>query len=418
MGVLTLEVDPVPTVWTIGWRAVLYLIINSAQPLLVDFIKYEGAATVTSFLYIMPTYYGMILVGAFNNKSIFSHSRHTWLTAFRLCSADFTHQLLEKAGLIFCGSAVYMVCSSTSIAFTALISWWLLGNRSSFTHCVGIACIFIGLSCRVGQFQFSHFYSADFIGVTLILCASVLHALAYVWNEGALTGPYKIGGTELVCMMGLMSSTLLTLWTFVYTLPQINALVLQPVAEKGGSLKVAMVCWLLLLLCAFVRSMTLWYLLKHVGAVTSGVIKGARAVMVIGLSHMLFCSFDSRQCLNMPKSMAAAVCVVGVFIYSMSPSPQPFAAYPRDLEKDGGCSGEREALSPAAEHHQIFGSTETSNSKILNKYRINTIHKEEDRSIYEPSQEKRINKDSRHVEKKVREEIEPCTTFWHARGAG
>eukprot|EP00922_Rhytidocystis_sp_ex-Travisia-forbesii_P019528 GHVS01028887.1.p1 GENE.GHVS01028887.1~~GHVS01028887.1.p1 ORF type:complete len:405 (-),score=57.70 GHVS01028887.1:414-1628(-) len=310
-----MEVDPEPSTWTVCWRALVYLAINSAQPLLVDVMKYHGAASVSSFLYIMPTYFGMILVGAFNLSSVFQQSRSHWLTAFRLTSADLTHQLLEKAGLVFCGSAVYMVCSSTSIAFTALISHKLLKKKTSPLQWGGIVLIVVGLCSRVGQLDLT-VLSWEVGGVILILSASALHALSYVWNEGALTGPNKIEGTQLVCMMGMISSGILTCWTAVYTLPQLSTLVFEPMRNKGGSMRVACACWLTLLLCAFARSMTLWYLLKHLGAVASGVIKGARAALVIVLSHAFFCSFDSVQCLSVNKSISAMICVSGVLTYS------------------------------------------------------------------------------------------------------
>eukprot|EP00922_Rhytidocystis_sp_ex-Travisia-forbesii_P033540 GHVS01049821.1.p1 GENE.GHVS01049821.1~~GHVS01049821.1.p1 ORF type:complete len:380 (+),score=60.65 GHVS01049821.1:228-1367(+) len=359
-----MEVDPDPTPWTVCWRALLYLAINSAQPLLVDVMKYHGAATITSFLYIMPTYFGMIFVGAFNIASVFDQTRTNWSTAFRLTSADLTHQLLEKAGLVFCGSAVYMVCSSTSIAFTALISHKVLNKHTSPQQWAGIVLIVAGLCARVGQLDVSTL-SVEVLGVILILSASFLHALSYVWNEGALTGPNKIEGTQLVCMMGLISSGLLTCWTALYTLPQLSQLVFEPMRQQGGSMQVAIACWMSLLLCAFIRSMTLWYLLKHMGAVASGVIKGARAALVIVLSHSLFCSFDSLQCLSVNKSISAMICVSGVLTYSLASahmSRQPKllpAAAVEDVEKVGGRSyDERQQL--LSKQHSVCGETVTT----------------------------------------------------------
>ena len=137
-------------------------------------------------------------------------------------------------GLIFSGAAVYIVVDSSSIVWTAIWSWILLRRRLVFMQWVAVSSeqspspqhththerafsLSLSLSVVCGLVQI-FFISAgvalkaatlhialndyEFIGVLLILSASILMGLTFVLNEKFMKDDNPIPGPNLVCMMG------------------------------------------------------------------------------------------------------------------------------------------------------------------------------------------------------------------------
>ncbi|PHJ24966.1 transporter permease protein [Cystoisospora suis] len=252
-------------------RCLALVLVNAGQPLLVDFLRYHGAAEPSTLLYILPTYYGMVVVGL-ASKTRKSMWRENWSRAFSVCLCDLLHQIAEKAGLVFAGSAAYTITASWSTVWTALLSLLILHKRLAGYQWLGILLICIGFSLKAMQVNFSE-TNHEAIGVLLTLIASVLHGLSFVLNEMFLTGDARMEGPNLVGMCGLISSSFLTVWMLIWTIPQWETRVLQPVEATNGSIPAIIFGYVALLLLAILRSATLWYLLQHVGAVSAGVLK-------------------------------------------------------------------------------------------------------------------------------------------------
>lgn len=64
-----------------------------------------------------------------------------------------------------------------------------------------ITLITVGISLKACQLNFT-FRDEEFLGVVLILLASVLMGLTFVLNEKFMRGDDRIEGPNLVCMMG------------------------------------------------------------------------------------------------------------------------------------------------------------------------------------------------------------------------
>uniref|UniRef100_A0A0G4HLK0 Sugar phosphate transporter domain-containing protein n=1 Tax=Chromera velia CCMP2878 TaxID=1169474 RepID=A0A0G4HLK0_9ALVE len=320
------------TQFDVLWRSILFVVVNCVQPLLMDEINKNGGGEKSTLLYIMPTYIAMVLVGfapigsasarkpGEKARSLTSYSLKCWMKAAFVASTDLAHQGLEKAGLLLAGSAVYIVVNSSSIVWTAIMSIALMGKGQSKFQWIGIFSICCGLALRGFMVEMS-LKNSEFVGIVCILGAAVLHGISYVLNEKFMTieDETRIDGPDLTMMMGLMSSVTLIGWTLIHTIPQWQALVVDKIEEKGGNPMVVLGCYLALLLAAYLRSNTLWWLVKNLGAVTTGVLKGLRTATVFLFAHLFYCSAIPNNCLTPLKTVSMLLCVFGAFVYGYKP---------------------------------------------------------------------------------------------------
>ncbi|EPR58991.1 transporter/permease protein [Toxoplasma gondii TgCatPRC2] len=310
-----LDAEPPPTIGPVVLRSAAIVLVNSTQPLLVDLLRYHGGAEPTTLLYLLPTYLGMVFVGLASKtkKSIWNEK---WGRASLLCLCDMLHQISEKAGLVFAGSAAYTITASWSTVWTALLSLLILRKQLRKHQWLGILLICIGFSVKAVQINFTR-TNYEAIGILLTLFASILHGLSFVLNEKYMTGEHQIDGPNLVGMCGMISSTAITTWILIWTVPQWDVRVRGSIARSGGSIPVVVTVHVALFLLSVLRSATLWYLLKHVGAVSSGILKGARTAIVFLLSHVLYCHLQESQCMTSVKALSVVLCVSGVLVYSI-----------------------------------------------------------------------------------------------------
>ncbi|KAL8424881.1 hypothetical protein Efla_003000 [Eimeria flavescens] len=309
----------------------LFLVGYCGQPILVDFCRFQGVASASTFIFLLPHYLGMMLAGSLpiapdahtpQAKAQLRNPR-LWRRVLRLSVIDLAHQLLEKAGLVLCGSGVYILLSSTSIVWTAALSALILGRQFSPLQVFSLCLIVVGVSIKASNVTLN-FSSEESLGMLLSLAAAVLQGLTFVLNERFLDDRKEpISGLNLVFMMGSISSLLLLIWTCVWTLPQLDSLLLSRVRAQGGDLRTIALLLSLLLLCGLLHSATMWYIILRLGAVTSGALKGCKAAAVIALSHILFCSVQETQCVDMRKGLAAVLCIGGVVLHSILPAPPP-----------------------------------------------------------------------------------------------
>ncbi|KAL8426003.1 hypothetical protein Efla_001921 [Eimeria flavescens] len=302
----------------LAWRASIVVAANSAQPLLVDLARYHGAADPSCCFFILPVYAAMAVVGCLTCDTKQQLTASQWRRATLICLVDLAHQVLEKAGLVFAGSALYLIAASFSTVWIALLSLFLLGKQINAAQWFGICCITCGFCLRVTQVPPTR-GNEELMGVALVTAAQILHGLAFVLNEKYMNdADSRIEGPQLVFMCGVVNTLGLLLWTCVWTLPRWEELVTNVRRERGGSLAVIVCCFLGLTVCSLLRSSVLWVLLKHMGAVSAGVLKAVRMAVLTVLTHCLFCSKVPSQCLSPLKASAASLAMLGVFVYSIN----------------------------------------------------------------------------------------------------
>ncbi|OEH78424.1 transporter permease protein [Cyclospora cayetanensis] len=206
-------------------------------------------------------------------------------------------------GLVLCGSGVYILLSSTSIVWTAVLSALILGRSYTALQYFSLSLIVVGVSIKASNLTAS-FTNEEALGMLLSLLAAVLVRRCY---------PSLVPGTS---GSGCDYSACLRRFCSVY--PQNNQL-LAPIAldvrmdaapaHSGASIRVCYdaACW-----WSFVFLPS-----GNTGAVTSGALKGCKAAAVVVLSHVLFCSAQETQCVDLRKGIAAVVCITGVVLHSL-----------------------------------------------------------------------------------------------------
>eukprot|EP00922_Rhytidocystis_sp_ex-Travisia-forbesii_P020593 GHVS01030271.1.p1 GENE.GHVS01030271.1~~GHVS01030271.1.p1 ORF type:complete len:487 (+),score=91.96 GHVS01030271.1:89-1549(+) len=295
-----------------------FILAYCIQPILVDVIKFSGGAHSSTFLILLPHYYAMVLVGLLpKDRSLLDCGWTDWKKGLLLSSLDVINQLLKKAGLVFAGAGVYIIVESSSMVWTVLWSKLLLQKRLNFAQWLSILLVTAGIALRSCQLTFQ-IENEEFFGVVLILASSILMGLTFVLFEMFVNHPTEaVPGPTLVFMMGSTCAVLMTGWQVVWTVPRFDQLVLQTIHEKQGNPWYVLICYIFLFISGWIHSATLWYLLKVLGAVSSGVLKGLKVAGVFVLSHILFCEIQPSQCLNIWSGASATVCTVGVIVYSI-----------------------------------------------------------------------------------------------------
>eukprot|EP00916_Digyalum_oweni_P027129 GHVL01044528.1.p1 GENE.GHVL01044528.1~~GHVL01044528.1.p1 ORF type:complete len:383 (-),score=30.46 GHVL01044528.1:930-2078(-) len=302
---------------------ILFLAAYLIQPLLVDMIKFNGGAQASTFLFLFPHYIAMVLVGFNAPVSVWDCD---WRKGLIVSCLDIVNQLLKKGGLIFAGSAVYIVMDSSSIVWTAFWSRLLLGRKLVPMQWFAIFLIALGCALRALETKLS-LQSEEFLGLLMVLAAAILMGLTFVLTESFMKGEKAVPGPVLVCMMGTLCSVVLTVWTCIWTIPRLDGVVVQSIMDAGGNWHGLIACYFALTLFGYLHSSTLWYLVKQMGAVSSGVLKGLKVAGVFVLSHFLFCHLQESQCLRPVTAASALICVAGVIVYSIVTSRLAEAAH-------------------------------------------------------------------------------------------
>ncbi|PHJ15098.1 transporter permease protein [Cystoisospora suis] len=321
----------------LGACLALFLTAYCVQPLLVDALKFEGAASTSTCLYLIPHFLGMLCVIFTPNASRCSKAAtacfqgparrpllqvrslnlnlRAWRKAFFVAAIDLLHQLAEKAGLVLCGSGAYVLVSSSSIVWIAVLSAIMLQRHISVLQWLSLCLVCLGVSMKAFELTFE-LDNEECLGVFVTLIASVLQGLTFVVNESIMKSTAEpVTGPALVFMMGTICSSVLLAWTCVWTVPNFQILIADRVHERGGDPRRIALILLGLFCSGAVHSSTLWYIVKRLGAVTTGVLKGAKTASVFLLGHIFFCHLQPSQCLTPVKSMSAAVCIAGVVLY-------------------------------------------------------------------------------------------------------
>eukprot|EP01071_Lankesteria_metandrocarpae_P005870 Lankesteria_metandrocarpae@DN4151_c1_g1_i2.p1 len=299
------------------WAAfvIVFLTAYCAQPLLVDVIKMNGGAHSTTFLILLPHYGSMMLVGLFPKQVPLSEC--DWKTAMMLSGIDIVNQLMKKLGLVFAGAAVYIIIDSSSIVWTAVWSVILLKRRLSLLQWSAIGLIFVGVALKAFTLEIN-IQNEEFLGVVFISLAAMSMGLNFVLCEHFMLRQTKpIPGPNLVCMMGTCCSAVLALWTIGWTIPRFDALIVQRIHSVGGSPNTVILAFMLLIVTGVIHSSSFWYIIKRMGAVSSGVLKGLKVALVFVMSHYFFCETRPSQCLTPLSTASAVVCVSGVMMYSV-----------------------------------------------------------------------------------------------------
>lgn len=294
----------------------IFIVTNSVQPLLICLLRQKGGTPNGTYTFLIPTYLAMICVGYYpTEKSIWEES---WYYPMILSVLDVLHQVIEKAGLVYCGASIYSIASSTNTMFLALLSGIILKKKISRITWLSISLI-SGSIAMSGLSQMDHITTTHVVGFVLVVIAALINALNSIISEEILR-KNEIEGPNLVSMMGILSLSMFTVWSLIFTIPQRKVL-FDPNSAINPFDKSAVITLLLILFGSnFCRSSVYYCIIKEAGSVSCGVLKAVRIVIVVIGSHLLFSHADKSQAITTSKLTASVVCSMGVLLYSLEHS--------------------------------------------------------------------------------------------------
>eukprot|EP00287_Rhodomonas_sp_CCMP768_P028480 CAMPEP_0202856250 /NCGR_PEP_ID=MMETSP1389-20130828/91935_1 /ASSEMBLY_ACC=CAM_ASM_000865 /TAXON_ID=302021 /ORGANISM="Rhodomonas sp., Strain CCMP768" /LENGTH=450 /DNA_ID=CAMNT_0049534895 /DNA_START=162 /DNA_END=1515 /DNA_ORIENTATION=- len=330
-------------------HAVLFLATGVCSTICNQMVFYHGASQPKTMLLSCPTYLGMVLVAllpvprsqgpsatssqailgcasadVFANVScmvapIKGPSATSSQAILGCASADVFANVSCMVGLQFVGSGIFQVLYASVVCFTALLSKAFLGKSPSALQWSGIFAIAAGL-CLTSHGSAPAHLQTDTglvlmgIGITLVGCVG--YASTYVMVESILSRGNSIEPQRLCVCVGAFGTLVHLAYMSSYTFPYFDQLIMQNIAAKGGDLKTVLMLYSTLVLSAFIHNWNYFFLLRHSGAVTTGVISALRAIGVFIVSGWLFCNDHASQCMTVQKSIAACVVAGGVLLYS------------------------------------------------------------------------------------------------------
>ncbi|CAD2100104.1 hypothetical protein YYG_03689 [Plasmodium vinckei petteri] len=289
---------------------ILFVISYCVQPMLIDTIKYNGCANSSTFIFLIPHYLSMVMVGFLPTK--YKLQDCEWKKILFISVMDLINQVLKKVGLIYSGSALYVIIDSSTLIFTAMWRKIILKKNLLIFQLIGILLITFGIAIKSNTLKVE-IHEEEIIGSIFIILSNILTGLIFVLNEKYM---HKMDGPNIVCLMGTFCSCVIFFWTFIWTIPNFDNLILKNIIKNNGNVNTIILAFICLFLFNFVTSATLWYIMKTKGSLYIGILKGLKVVIIFVFSHIFFCKYDSKQCLNLHSSLSVAFCMTGVIVYS------------------------------------------------------------------------------------------------------
>ena len=303
-----------------------FMVSGVATPLLVGFVKRQGACGVRTMFSVFPNYVVMIFTVCGNWRA---RGRGTvrWRAVAGATVVDAVSQGANYTGLLLAGSGTYIVIYSSVTLWVAVLSRAVLGKRQSAAQWLGCALVSVGVAAT--GLNAAGTGPSVAAGVALVALGSVGHSLAYVlmeWNTRVADDP--ICPERLASLMGAGGAALYAVYEAAAVAPRWRALVTESVAEAGGQPRLIAAGYAALLLAFWAHAFTFYNLMTTVGATAAGVCKGLQAVGVLAMSHLLYCepggAAEARaQCFNGLKGAAFALVFAGVLLFSSRPSAPP-----------------------------------------------------------------------------------------------
>lgn len=248
-------------------------------------------------------------------------------------------------GFFYVGSGMFQVIYSSVVIWCAILSFFFLGRKLLFVQSLCIIGVFIGLALSalgISQDQddqhttpppatatgptilHSFNMSSTMFGMILTSFATFGYACVYVVSDQIFTvrsSNELPPSPEKACfLVGSCCSCLSMLYLVFYTIPNWNSLVTEEIAKKADhtSTFTIVTIYLMLIFASFIHNLAYYQLIKQIGNVSTGLLNSIRAIVVFGLSHVMFCEMDNGQCFNVWKGWSTLIVVGCVTIFSLS----------------------------------------------------------------------------------------------------
>mmetsp|Transcript_2190 Transcript_2190/g.3068 ORF Transcript_2190/g.3068 Transcript_2190/m.3068 type:complete len:407 (+) Transcript_2190:810-2030(+) len=300
-----------------------------------------------------------------------------WKKAGSVAIVDIVAQTLNYTGSTMAGPTIFAIIYSSVTIWCAVFSRCILGRSMSLGQWGGVVLVFSGLA--ITGLQSVDLGPQVFHGSTLIILGSALHALMYVFSEHVMNGHTNRHGssssssrTEPVSALqycAIYGSTACLgygLWQIVYTIPNLDTLIWQPMQEANTSVSGAMYILCTITITSFIHSVTFFHTVKYFpgGATSAGVMKALQAVLVFVATAWVFCGKigGSEMCFTIDKLLSLIIVVIGVLIFGKATEAMKKKQLVEDeyTSQDMTTNNNRNNTTQPHEGYQTFGNIDNT----------------------------------------------------------
>jgi drug/metabolite transporter (DMT)-like permease len=298
--------------------AAFYIVSGVCQPLLVTLCQTVGVADHTAQLNMLFYYLGpsVLLVAAFRDEDWPPHPRVAKQAA-GIALMDMFAQTLNYTGAAWAGPTVFAIVYSSVTIWTAVVSRVLLARVLTSQQWMSIGLVFGGLCWTASSsLELGHLVAR---GTVLVVFGSGLHGATYVLSEAIMKeshAEHTLSPKQNAAIQGSVAFAVLGLWQIVYTVPNWDKVIGEPVRAGGATWWSALLVLVAFASTNLIHSVSFSHTLKHYpgGATSAGVMKGLQAVLVFVAAHVLYCGRlgGSEMCFSSTKFVSLITVCGGV----------------------------------------------------------------------------------------------------------
>jgi drug/metabolite transporter (DMT)-like permease len=248
-------------------------------------------------------------------------SKWTILKACGIAFWDISAQTLNYTGASLAGPTIFAIVYSSVTIWAALFSQAFLSRRMDRYQWMAVTLVFGGLALTAtdsGELGPSVIH-----GLIMVFLGSSMHGLFYVMSEAIMTtGDERLSVEQNCAIQGLTATTVFLIWQLVYTLPNVEAKIWEPMEHAGTSASMGLALLVFFAAMSFLHSITFYHTLRYLsgGSTSAGVVKGLQAVLVFVFTHFLYCGHigGTEMCFSAMKLMSLITVSGGVFGYGVA----------------------------------------------------------------------------------------------------
>lgn len=288
-------------------------------------LRTAGLTDSSCQIYMMFYYFGPAFAIAllWKGDSIIWPNKATIVKACGISFWDIAAQTLNYTGASLSGPAIFAIVYSSVTIWAALFSQAFLARKMDIYQWMAVIMVFAGLALTATD---SEELGPEVLrGLVMVFMGSMMHGLFYVMSEAVMTkGEERLTAEQNCAIQGLTASASFLIWQLLYTLPNADQKLWQPMQDSGTSMSTAICLLLLFSAVSFLHSISFYYVLRYLsgGATSAGVFKGLQAVLVFLLTHVLYCGRlgGTEMCFSTMKLLSLVTVSVGVLGYGFATS--------------------------------------------------------------------------------------------------
>lgn len=207
-----------------------------------------------------------------------------------------------NASLRYIAVSFNQAIGSTTPAFTALLSFWILGKQESRTVYLSLIPVMVGIMIASGWEP-----GFNMLGFVLCITSTAVRALKTVLQALLLTDPTeKLSSLNLLYYMSPIALAVLAPLSLVLEDAPMRKAVALISQDVGFTYAFAAN-----VLLAYFINLTNFLVTKYTSALTLQVLGNAKGVLAVAVSVLIF-----KNPISLTGMLGYAICVGGVFMYS------------------------------------------------------------------------------------------------------